>query len=119
MKKLQLPHGEMELHQNYAILRVFENEHICLNKAKDTFKELKSFFQANNFILIAHRTKNYSIDKEVFENATLKNLIGLGIVSNLPESRERAMQEQDHYNRNFAFFEELQEAIDWSRSFFR
>ncbi|WP_432410950.1 hypothetical protein [Rasiella sp. SM2506] len=118
MKKLVLPHGEIELHQNYAILRIFKNEHVCLKKAKDTFKELKSFFNSENFVLIAHRTQNYTIDKEVFEKATLKNFIGFGIVSNHPKARERAMEEQNHFNRNFAFFEELQEAVDWSRTFF-
>ncbi len=119
MKKLVLPHGEMELHQNYAVLRVFENEHICLEKAKGTFEILKSFFRAKNFILIAHRTKNYSIDKEVFKNATLKNFIGFGVVSNLPEARNRAIEEQNYFDRNFAFFEELQEAIEWSKTFFK
>ncbi len=118
MKKLVLPHGEIELHQNYAILRVFENEHVCQQKAKETFKELKSFFKTENFILISHRTKNYTIDKEVFEKATLKNLIAFGVVSNQPKARERAIEEQNYFNRNFAFFEELQDAIDWSKTFF-
>jgi hypothetical protein len=118
MKKRTFPHGEMELYPNHAILRIFENEHLCSKKARSILKELELFFNKKYFVLISHRTNHYTVDKKAFDEVKSKYFKAFGVVSTLPNSRDRAIEEQRNFPKNFAFFEDLQDAIEWSKTFY-
>jgi len=119
MEKRQLQHSEIEFHTNYAILRVFENEHISLDKARTIFSTLKEYFKNREFIFISHRVANYTLDLDVLDNFKMNTVRGISIVSSDPEARQRAAHEQDHFDKSFVFFEDLNDAIDWAKSFFK
>src|SRR5690606_25934609 len=116
-KKLLSDFCELYLYDTYSLLRVFENQHIDLKKNDWIRANYKEHFGNKPFVVIADRRYQHTIDLDIYKNGKMKNKKGMAIVSTLEEERERALVEQKLFPHSFAFFENLENALAWAKSF--
>lgn len=109
---------ELSLQPKYAILRVFENIYVDEDKTSIIRNSLKSFYRNKPFVMITDRKYDHKIDPAVYKSRSLKNMIALAIVSEHSDGREKATDEQPMFEDSFAFFNNVESAIDWAESFF-
>jgi len=118
MKLCSAEFYEIELHDTYAILTTREDQQFTLEKANQIRKELIAFYGKNKFVLINYRKYNHKISKDIYKQGQLQNMKGLAIVSQLKTERDKALIEQKLYDKSFAFFDNLDEAISWAQNYF-
>ncbi len=109
---------ELSLQPKYAILRVFENIYVDEDKTSVIRDSLKNFYRNKPFVMITDRKYKHKIDPAVYKNRSLKNMIALAVVSQHSDGREKASDEQPLFDDSFAFFNNVESAIDWAESFF-
>ncbi|WP_339700021.1 hypothetical protein [uncultured Marixanthomonas sp.] len=112
---------ELSIFAKYAILKVFENVFYDIEKATIVHQKFQEFFKNEPFVLITDRNFKHEVDLNLYKNKSISitNLKGLAIVSENPEERERAINEQSLFENSFAFFEKLTDAENWAEAFFR
>lgn len=116
-KKLISDFCELYLYENYSLLRVFENQHLDLEKNGWIRQQYIEHFGKKPFVVIADRRYVHTIDLDIYKNGKMKNKKGLAIVSTLDDERERAFVEQKLFPHSFAFFDNLENALAWAKSF--
>jgi len=109
---------EIELHEQYAVLKLLESKEFTLEKANIIRKELAAFYGKNKFVLINYRKYNFDVSEDIYRQGQLENMKGLAIVSELKTERDKALIEQRLYDKSFAFFDCLEEAISWAKNYF-
>ncbi|HBY69399.1 MAG TPA: hypothetical protein DEG69_17625 [Flavobacteriaceae bacterium] len=121
IQKINTDFCELNLYAKYAILKVFENVFYDIDKATIVNQKFKEYFQNKPFVLITERNFKHEVDLNLYNDKSIfiNNLKGLAIVSENPEERERAINEQPLFENSFAFFEKLADAQNWAESFFR
>tara|TARA_R100001369_G_scaffold84305_1_gene117123 strand:+ start:4754 stop:5122 length:369 start_codon:yes stop_codon:yes gene_type:complete len=121
IQKIDTGFCELSIYAKYAILKVFENVFYDLEKATIVNQKIQEFFQNKPFVLITERNFKHEIDLSLYKNKSISitNLKGLAIVSENPEERIRAINEQPLFENSFAFFEKLTDAENWAEAFFR
>ncbi|PVW15654.1 hypothetical protein [Marixanthomonas spongiae] len=119
VQKINTDFCELHLYTKYAILKVFENVFYDVEKATIVQRKFQDFFENKPFVLISDRNIKHEVDFKLYKSNTLQNIEGLAIVSANPEERERAVLEQPHFSKSFAFFEKLGDAQNWAEAFFR
>ena len=102
----------------HAIMVMKKGSAITKPIAKEITDHLDRHYNGKKFILITHRIHAHEIDLDVYKGRILKNMIGFAIVSKNPEEIKRAGKEQSLWDQSFTFFEELNEAEEWAKSFF-
>ncbi len=117
-KKVSSDFCDLYLYDTYAILRVFKDEHLDREKNNWVRSQYKQQFGTREFVVIADRRFNHTVDLDIYKNGKMKNKKGLAIVSTMEEERERALVEQKLFPHSFAFFNNLEDAISWAKSFF-
>ncbi|MAT89503.1 MAG: hypothetical protein CMC35_02320 [Flavobacteriaceae bacterium] len=110
---------ELHLFDRYAILKTFENQLMDSKKVKALQKMFAAHFKASEFVLISDRSHQYQIDLNIYKGPKIPTLKGVAVVSKTPGERDRALQEQSLYDNSFAFFENLDDAVQWAKAFFR
>ena len=118
MKRLELSFCLLYLEDHYAILEMKKDCSITIDAAKEITVELERFYEARSFVFITHRKYGHPIDLNVYKGRILKNMIGFAIVSDNPEERKRAENEQLLWKNAFTFFTDLEDAKSWAESFF-
>lgn len=117
-KKLVSDFCELYLYDTYAILQVFENQHIDLAKNEWIRTKYKEHFGNKEFVVIADRRFQHTMDLNIYSQGKMKNKKGLAIVSSMEKEKERALVEQKLFPRSFAFFNSLIDAESWAKNFF-
>lgn len=110
---------ELYLYDTYAILRVFENEHLDLKKNDWIREKYSEHFGSKEFVVVADRRFHHTLDLNIYKDGKMKNKKGLAIVSSMEEERERALTEQKLFPHSFTFFNSLEDACSWAKHFFR
>ncbi|PKV50949.1 hypothetical protein ATE84_3018 [Aquimarina sp. MAR_2010_214] len=109
---------QIELYDQYAILTINENVDFTINKASILRNKLRQHYEAKDFIMISHRKFEHKVSPDIYKQGLLNNMIGLAIVSSNDKERDKATIEQPLYGKSFAFFNTLEEAKSWAKSFF-
>jgi len=110
------PYYNLIFHDNYVIAEANEGVVIDDDKVNETLKIIFDHYKGNNFTLISHRKNHYTVDIDVYNLKMMKKLIALAIVSSDYSVKEKAILEQLAFNKSFAFFENLEDAIGWAES---
>lgn len=118
MTQHNLQYCDLIFKDSHAILIMHKDSSITMDTAAEITSYLENYYKGDKFIFITHRIHPHEIDLNVYKGRILKNMIGFAIVSENPEEMKRAMQEQPLWNEAFTFFNKLEEAEDWARSFF-
>ena len=117
-KKLNSDFCELFLYDTYAILRVFENQHLDLEKNDWIRTKYREHFGNKEFVVIADRNFYHTVDLKIYKNGKMRTKKGMAIVSSLEEEKERALVEQKLFPHSFAFFKSLEDARSWAQCFF-
>ncbi len=117
-KKLLSDFCELYLYDTYSLLRVFENQHLNLEKNDWIRANYKAHFGSKPFVVISDRRYHHTIDLDIYKNGKMSTKKGMAIVSTLEEERERALVEQKLFPHSFAFFTDLETARAWAEAFF-
>jgi hypothetical protein len=116
-KKLLSDFCELYLYDTYSILRVFENQHIDIEKNDWIRANYKAHFGKRPFVVIADRRYPHTLDLDIYKNGKMRNKKGMAIVSTQETEKERALVEQKLFPHSFAFFDNLENARAWAQSF--
>ncbi|MGB3342310.1 MAG: hypothetical protein WBA61_00225 [Aequorivita sp.] len=117
-KKLISDFCELCLYENYAILRVYENQHLDLVKNDWIREKYREHFGNKEFVVVADRRFHHTPDLNIYKDGKMKTKKGLAIVSSMKEERERALVEQKLFPHSFTFFNSLEDACSWAKHFF-
>ncbi|WP_339831634.1 hypothetical protein [uncultured Altibacter sp.] len=109
---------DLTFSETYAIIRVKKGVHLDLKITNELRHKLRSHYKNRPIVLIADRENDHDIDFAIYKQNRLKNTQALAIVSRNKAERERAMLEQEIFDKSFAFFERLEDAENWAISFF-
>lgn len=109
---------ELYLYDHYALLRVFENQHLDLKKNDWIREKYKEHFGNKDFVVVADRRFHHTIDLNIYKDGKMKTKKGMAIVSSMEEERERALIEQKLFPHSFAFFNSLEDARSWAEHFY-
>ena len=118
MKKIQFPYCDLTCKESHAILVMHKDTSVTVEKSAEITSCLEEHYNGRKFIFITYRKHGHEIDLNVYKGKILKNMIGYAIVSDNPEEMKRAYIEQPLWNEAFTFFEKLEDAEEWARSFF-
>jgi len=83
---------EIDLHDTFVIVTIFEGEVLTLKKATLIRKKLISYYRKKDFVMISNRTYNLKIEDEVYKQGQLPNMKGLAIVSQHKTERVKTKQ---------------------------
>ncbi|WP_299439398.1 hypothetical protein [uncultured Aquimarina sp.] len=108
----------IEFYEKFAVITVNKDVILTLNKANSIRKKLRSYYNGQNFIMITNRKNSHEVSTEVYKQGQLSNMKGLAIVSKEKTERDKAIIEQKLFDKSFAFFESLEEAKSWAKSYF-
>ena len=117
-KKFTSDFCELFLYDHYALLRVFENQHLDLGKNDWIRDRYKEHFKNQEFVVVADRRFQHTLDMKIYKDGKMKTKKGLAIVSSMEEERKRALTEQELFPHSFAFFSSLEDALSWAKHFF-
>ncbi|WP_438423298.1 hypothetical protein [Aquimarina macrocephali] len=109
---------KIDLYDQYVILTINENVNFTLNKASILRDKLRKHYETEGFVMISHRKFEHKVSPEIYKQGLLNNMRGLAIVSSNDKERDKAIMEQPLYGKSFAFFNTLEEAKSWAKSFF-
>lgn len=119
IKKQEYPFGVIYYYDNYVIADLNEDAKVNTMVSKQILKDLHEFYKSTKVVYISNRQFLYDIDPSVYKLVNPKKLIGIAIVGNGPELRQRASSEQVLYEGSFSFFDNMDSAISWAKSFVR
>jgi hypothetical protein len=106
------------LYDQYAILIISKNVDFTLDKASIIRNKLREYYNTKSFIMISYRKFKHNVSPDVYQQGGLSNMKGLAIVSSSNDERDKAFTEQSLYGKSFAFFNTIEEAKFWAKSFF-
>lgn len=109
-------HYNLIFQDKYVIAEAYEGVTIDNDRVNETLKIIFDHYKGKDFTLISHRKNQYTVDIDVYNQKMMKKLIALAIVSGDNSVKEKAVVEQLAFNKSFAFFENLEDAIGWAES---
>lgn len=119
INKFEYPFGSIYCYGNYVIDNLHENAVIDNAIAKSILTDIQEYYKNKPIVYISDRTYPYKIDINNYKLIDVKKLIGIAIVGQNKKSRDRAASEQALYPGSFVYFDEMESAISWAKSFER
>ncbi len=117
IKKFDYSFGVVYYYENYVIADLKENAKVDNAVSKMILRDIHEFYKSTKVVYISNRQFLYDIDPSVYKLINPKKLIGIAIVGKGSEIRKRASVEQSLYSGSFSFFENMDSAISWAKSF--
>jgi len=118
ISSLELKYCRLDFFEHYVILMMHEGSRLTKVVNEEILEQLEGHYGQQGFILISNRVHAYEIDLDIYKGKVLKNMKGFAVVSKNPEEVKRANIEQSLWRKSFVFFEDINEATDWAKSFF-
>ena len=116
MTKIQSnAHFKYEFFDNYVIVEGFKDANVDYEAAQATLKAIVDHYKGKDFTLISHRVNDYVVNIESYSSKIMKKVRSFAVVSENPEVKRRAIEEQDKYHNSFAFFTSLEQAKELGR----
>ena len=108
--------GIVTIHDNYMVSVMHEGVTVSVEANQILIDIAETYFKDKPFIYITHRNNSYDVDTAIYkETAKIQNLIGFSVVSTKGMALTNASIEKRFFSKPFEIFEELDEAIAWSK----
>jgi hypothetical protein len=108
--------GIVTIHDNYLVTVMHEGITVSIEANKILTDLVEVYFKDKPFVYITHRKNSYAVDTSIYkETAKIPNLIGFSVVSKKGMALTNASIEKRFFSKPFEIFEELDEAIAWSK----
>jgi len=108
---------KIDFYDTYVIIERLADFKIDSKIAKETLKIILDHFKGKEFVIISNRKQNYALDAESYSPSLFKKVKGIAIVSDIPDVKAQAILEQMNFRNSFAFFDTIENAEDWAKSF--
>jgi hypothetical protein len=79
--------------------------------------DINDYYKKKKIIFISNREFGHSVDPKVYQLVNSKTIIGIAIVGKSQEQKVQATTEQSLYNGPFGYFNHIDSAIEWAKSF--
>lgn len=104
-------------YDGFVIAEAKANTVVNSTVTENALKIIVQHFRGKSFTIISKRTNKYTISESAYSPRLFKKVNAMAVVSSDPDVRRRAHNEQLLFKKSFAFFEDLEEAVDWARNF--
>ncbi len=111
-------HYLFQFFHNYVVVEARENVEVDSKIVEQNLKIVFNHFDGKDFTLISHRKNRYTVKEDAYNCRLMKKVRALAIVSDDSLVREKAIAEQSHFDQSFAFYDNLEDAVEWAKSFF-
>ncbi len=109
--------GNVTIYDQYLITVMHEGITVSIESNELLIDIANSYFKNKPFVYITHRKHSYAVDTAIYtETAKIQNLIGFAVVSTKGMAITNASIEKMFFSKPFEIFEDLEEAINWSKA---
>ncbi|MGB3608691.1 MAG: hypothetical protein WA775_15415 [Psychroserpens sp.] len=114
--KLVYDFCDIHIYDHYMIVTMKAGVNITANYNEVLINVANTYFVNQPFVYITHRVNSYSVDPAIYkETSRIKNLVGFCVVSKNYMAKSAAQIEKLFFDKPFEIFDELEEAIAWSK----
>ena len=107
--------GTLKLYENYVLSEINEGVTIPADASFILAKIAIEHYKGEPFAYISNRKNSYSVDPAVYiEASKIKNLVGFGIVTNIPIAKNISQIERMFSRKHYETFEIISEAKTWA-----
>lgn len=115
--KLEYPFGIIYCYDSYVIGQLNPDTVVTNEIAQRMLTDINNHYQKKKIVFISNRELGHSVDPKVYKLVDLKTTIGIAIVGKTKEQKIQATTEQSLYNGSFGFFDNMESAVEWAKSF--
>lgn len=109
-------HAEVFVFDNFLIKQVKEGEIFDLEETNNLKLILEQHFKGCKIAYISNRVTSFSVNPLVYkEIEKISNLVAIAVIPNNKKMLKSAEYESKFYNKPFAIFDNLSNAIQWTQ----
>ncbi|WP_418513387.1 hypothetical protein [Corallibacter sp.] len=109
-------HAEVFVFDNFLIKQVKEGEIFDLEETNYLKRILEQHFNGCKMAYISNRITSFSVNPLVYkEIEKISNLVAIAVIPNNEKMLKSAEYESKFYNKPFAIFDNLSNAIQWTQ----
>lgn len=109
--------GSIHCYGSYVVsqlnLDIVVNNEIAMRMLTD----VSDYYKKKKIVFISNREFGHSVDPKVYKLVNSSTIIGIAIVGKSKEQKIQAATEQSLYNGSFGYFNNIDSAIEWAKSF--
>ncbi|RMB59536.1 hypothetical protein EAX61_08100 [Dokdonia sinensis] len=116
IKHYHLEVSEVFIYDNFLVNQIYEGQDIQPHHNNLLKTIIQEHFASSPLIYISNRLHSYSVNPLIYiEAGHITNLVAMAMVIHDDEQRRMAMFEKTFFKKPFKIFENLTEAIVWSK----
>lgn len=117
LKKFEYSFGTMYCYEHYVIGNLHPEANVTNDIATQMLADINTHFGNNKIVFISNREFSNAVDPEVYKLVNPTTMIGIAIVGTSQEQKIQAATEQSLYLGSFGYFNTLESAVEWAKSF--
>ena len=107
----------MYCYDSYVIGRLNSGIKVDNEIAMRMLTDINDRYGKEKIVFISNREFGHEVDPAVYKLINAKTMIGTAIIGTTKEQRIQAATEQSLYNGSFGYFNNLESAVEWAKSF--
>lgn len=109
--------GTFYIYPNIVVAVIQEGTNLDIDRVSELVAISERNFQLEDFVYISIRVNSYSIDPTIYSHLIdMKNLKGIGIVTEKTLYRQNFRVEKHFYSENMEIFDNTENAIRWAEA---
>ncbi len=117
LQKFEYPFGTMYCHENYVMGILNPDVTVTKEIAIQMLADIDKHFGNGKIVFISNREFGNEVDPKVYKLVNPATMIGIAIVGTTQEQKTQAATEQSLYGGSFGYFNTLESAVLWAKSF--
>jgi hypothetical protein len=117
LKKFEYAFGTMYCYENYVIGNLNPEVKVTNAIAIQMLDDINKHFGNGKIVFISNREFGNEVDPKVYKLVNPATMIGIAIVGSTQEQKIQAAIEQSLYGGSFGYFNTLESAVVWAKSF--
>ena len=114
LRIIELEFTILEFFDNYVISQPREGELLGPKEIEDLIEVCSDFYEGKYFVYLSYRVNDYNVNPTIYLDLDrVKNLAGIGIVSQKVSSLNMANFEKRFSKIPYEIFLDLDEALEW------
>lgn len=109
--------GSMHCYGSYVISQLNFDIVVTNEVAMRMLTDVSEYYKKKKIVFISNREFGHSVDPKVYKLVNTSTIIGIAIVGKSQEQKIQAATEQSLYNGSFGYFNNIESAIEWAKSF--
>jgi hypothetical protein len=117
LQKFEYTFGVMYCYDYYVVGKLNYGINVDNEIATRMLTDINRHFGKNKIVFISNREFGHQVDPKVYKLVNAKTMIGIAIVGTTQEQKIQAATEQSLYGGSFGYFNNLESAVEWAKSF--